>query len=142
MFILEEKLTLAEDDLKKALERAEKAEKLLEDIKNKRKSILNRVTMFENGQNLNSGNVETILKEENIPVESSNHSSSHSPSSCPPPPPPPPPPLPPTLLAKPFKCEGNSTNSAITDMANLLGLKQTNPEKTKPSGGKKNCNKY
>lgn len=127
IFILEEKLNLAEEDIKKSIERAEKAEKALEEQENKRKSMMCRVALFEPNQKECYKDSTEIITETKVVEEQ------FVPPCAPPPPPmpmpPPPPPMPVSKVAN-----GKTNGSAIADMANILGLKQ-NTTKKNPSGG-------
>lgn len=134
MFILEEKLNLAEDDVRKAIERAEKAEKQLEEYESKRKSMATKISLFENQSN-RSDDLNNELKSSESNVNEEGQIKSIDSGLLPPPPPPPPPP---PLMAPAFVQNESSTksnSSAIADMANILGIKSSTPKK-KPTGGK------
>lgn len=134
MFILEEKLNLAEDDVRKATERAEKAEKLLEEFENKRKSMASKISLFENQSNRSDNSNDLISHSESNEISEQTQVQSAQPGLLPPPPPPPPPP---PIMAPAFvqnDSNGKSNRSAIADMANILGIKNSTPKK-KPTGG-------
>ncbi|XP_048486533.1 shootin-1 isoform X1 [Plutella xylostella] len=154
ILLWEEKIKLAEEDARKATERAEKAERRLAELANaksgaKRSNLMSRISYFESGGTPESRSTRTevtekiaeveeevkmeedVVEEEKVAViEKSAPPVFHAPPPPPPPPPclaPPPPPPPPAPPA--------FTPAAGGDMAALLASKQGKLKKTQVNNG-------
>lgn len=191
-FLWEEKIKMAEEDARKAMERAERAELKLAEMKqaetkpqtNNRSAIFNRIHYFESGVNSQVQTQKSLyenssqepnpkpmflmqksisendnLSQKNLVNFSSQTTPTLTPSSIlincstqtevaeskqqtpsaplapPPPPPPPPPPCLPPPPPMNVGCAGKTTESAIADMAKLLGLKQNAGKANKNAAG-------
>ncbi|CAG9134803.1 unnamed protein product [Plutella xylostella] len=156
ILLWEEKIKLAEEDARKATERAEKAERRLAELANaksgaKRSNLMSRISYFESGGTPESRSTRTevtekipeveeevkmeedVVEEEKVAVvEKSAPPVFHAPPPPPPPPPPPclaPPPPPPPPAPPAF------TPAAGGDMAAMLASKQGKLKKTQVNNG-------